>query len=59
MAIGYLPQFNSFKKGFLLKEPPDHSDRTEPERSIELTHTQAAPETQVKNTEGNSILHYI
>jgi hypothetical protein len=59
MAIGYLPQFDSFKKGFLLKEPPDHSDRTKLERFIELTHTQAAPETQVKNIKSNSILHYI
>jgi hypothetical protein len=59
MAISYLPQFDSFKKGFLLKEPPDHSDRRKPERSIKLTHTQAAPETQVKHIKSNNILHYI
>ena len=59
MAIDYLPQFDSFKKGFLLKEPPEHSDRREPERSIEPTRTQTAPETQAKRTEGDSILHYI
>jgi hypothetical protein len=54
MAIDYLPQFDSFKKGFLLREPPDHSDRREspdhsdrrePEKSIELIRTQTAPET--------------
>ena len=59
MAIDYLPQFDSFKKGFLLKEPPDHNDRREPEKSTELTRTHTAPETQAKRTEGDSILHYI
>jgi hypothetical protein len=59
MAIDYLPQFDSFKKGFLLREPPDHSERREPERSTESTRTQTAPETQAKRTEGDSILHYI
>ena len=59
MAIDYLPQFDSFKKGFLLREPPDYSDRREPERSIEPTRTQTAYETQAKRIEGDSILHYI
>ena len=59
MAIDYLPQFDSFKKGFLLKEPPDHSERRELERSVELTRTQTAPETQAKRIEGDNILHYI
>jgi hypothetical protein len=59
MAIDYLPQFDNFKKGFLFKEPPDYSDRREPEKSIELTRTQTASETQAKRIEGDSILHYI
>jgi hypothetical protein len=59
MAINYLPQFDSFKKGFLLREPPDHSDRREPAKATEPTRTQTAPETQAKRTEGDSILHYI
>jgi hypothetical protein len=45
MAIDYLPQFDSFKKGFFLKKPPDYSDRRELKRSIELTRTYTAPET--------------
>jgi DNA replicative helicase MCM subunit Mcm2 (Cdc46/Mcm family) len=59
MAIDYLSQFDSFKKSFLLKKPPEHSDRKKLEKSIELTRTQTAPETQAKRTEGDSILHYI
>ena len=63
MAIDYLPQFDSFKKGFLLREPSDHSDRREPERATEPTRTQTAPqtatETQAKRIEGDSILYYI
>ena len=63
IAIDYLPQFDSFKKGFLLKGPPDYNDRREPERSpersTEPTRTHTAPETQAKRTEGDSILHYI
>jgi hypothetical protein len=45
MAIDYLPQFDSFKKGFLFRKPPDHSDRREPAKAIEPTRTQTAPET--------------
>jgi hypothetical protein len=59
MAINYLPQFNSFKKGFLLKESPDPSDRREPEKSTGPTRAQTAPKTQAKRIEGDSILHYI
>jgi hypothetical protein len=63
IAINYLPQFDSFKKGFLLKRPPDYNDRKElkrsPERSAEPTRIYTAPETQAKRTEGDSILHYI
>ena len=59
MAIDYLPQFDSFKRGFLLKEPPDYSDRREPERSIKLIRIHTAPETQAKRIEGDSILYYI
>jgi hypothetical protein len=59
MAINYLPQFDSFKKGFLLKELFNHSDRGESESPIKPTRTQTAPETQAKPTEGDSILHYI
>jgi hypothetical protein len=59
ITINYLPQFDSFKKGFFLKKPSDYSDRREPERSTEPTRIYAAPETQAKRIEGDSILHYI
>jgi hypothetical protein len=45
MAIDYLSQFDSFKKGFLLRESPDRSDRREPARAIEPIRIQTAPET--------------
>jgi hypothetical protein len=63
MAINYLPQFDSFKKGFLLKRPLDYNDRRElkrsPERFIKPIYTYIAPETQTKRIEGDSILYYI